>query len=70
MKTSGDKMQNFVRIWFSNFDHQNLSIALFVVFSFINNLIFFMEYANPIYFIFSFSNSMSCSERLCVMKEN
>ena len=48
----GDKNQLFVRIWFWNFDHQNLNIALFVVSSFINGSIFLMENANPIFYTF------------------
>ena len=58
----------FVRMWFSDFDHQNLTIALSFVSSFTNGSIFFMENENPIYlviFLFSYSQF----ERLCEVKE-
>ena len=55
-------------MWFSDFDHQNLTIALSFVSSFNNGSIFFMENENPIYlviFLFSYSQF----ERLCEVKE-
>ena len=58
-----------VRIWFWNFDHQNLTIALFLVSSFANGSIFFMENANPIYLFFIFLLTICRCERLCEIKE-
>ena len=45
---NGYKRTLFVRTWFSNSGHQNLSIALLTVSSFFNDSIIFMENVNPI----------------------
>ena len=45
---NGYKRTLFVRTWFSNSGHQNLSIALLTVSSFFNGSIIFMENVNPI----------------------
>ena len=60
----------FVRTWFSNFDRQNLTIALVLVSSFTRSLIFFMENVNPIYlFIFLFSHSQCAGVKDCVKEK-
>ena len=55
---NGYKRTLFVRTWFSNSGHQNLSIALLTVSSFFNGSIIFMENVNPIR-LFSYSQSVS-----------
>ena len=58
MKVSVDKrLKPFVGIWFSGFYWQNVTIALLVVSSFINDLIFFIENANSIYYLFFLLNN-------------
>ena len=66
MKTMVTK-DTFVRIRFLNSDHSSLTIALFLVSSFFNGLVFFMENVNPIYlYIFLFSYSQFVGVKDCV----
>ena len=58
----------FVRIWFSNFDHQKWTISLFLVSLFFHGMIYFTENVNPIYF-FIFLLTICRYERLCEIKE-
>ena len=64
-------LQLFVKIWFSDFDHQNLTNALSLVSSFTNGSFFFMENVNPIYLvIFLIFLLIICHcERLSEIKE-
>ena len=64
-------LQLFVKIWFSDFDHQNLTIALSLVSSFTNGSFFFMENVNPIYLVifFIFLLIICHCERLPEIKE-
>ena len=57
----------FVRVWFSNFDYQNLTVALFLVSSFINGSVFFIENADP-FFLKIFLFTIFRCERLCQIK--
>ena len=55
---NGYKRTLFVRTWFSISGHQNLSIVLLTVSSFLNGAIIFMENINPIH-LFSYSQFVS-----------
>ena len=55
---NGYKRTLFVRTWFSISGHQNLSIVLLTVSSFLNGAIIFMENVNPIH-LFSYSQFVS-----------
>ena len=59
----------FDKMWFSNFDHQNWTIALFLVSSFANGSIFFMENTNPFFFFLIFLLKICRCERLGEIKE-
>ena len=58
-------------MWFSDFDHQNLTGSLSLVFSFTNGSISFMENVNPVYLVifFIFLLTIYRCERLCEIKE-
>ena len=64
-------LQRFVQIWFSDFDHQNLTTALSLVSLFTNGSFFFMENVNPIHLVifFIFLLIICRCERLSEIKE-